>query len=160
MPENPAMVVTCQTCKTPLDEDGACVTCAARAEGLTRLACNAYPQVRELQTLLEDQGLGAEMERVPPTTPQERPQPPWHLYVPDAEVEAARAFLGRDWEALLDDPAARAAAARGVAGVDLDQGGEIVCPACGQQFAASAAKAECPECGLSLGAPEGSDEAG
>jgi hypothetical protein len=153
-------IETCRTCATPLDDEGACVTCAARAEGLALLARNAYPQVRELLTLLEDQGLGAEMERVPPTTPQERQLPRWNLYVPEAEVEAARTFLGRDWQALLEDPAALAAAARGAAGVDLDRGGEIECPACGQKFTAAGAASECPECGLSLGAPEAGGEAG
>jgi ribosomal protein S27E len=46
-----------------------------------------------------------------------------------------------------------------VAGVDLDRGGEIECPACGPKFTAAGAAVECPECGLSLGAPEGGDEA-
>jgi hypothetical protein len=143
----------CEACGTPLDEAGACVTCAARAEGLGLLLRNAYPQVRELHALLEEQGLAAEMEKVPGTTPQERHHPKWNLYVPEAELEAARAFLGRDWAGLLDDAGALAAAARGAAGVDLDQGGEIDCPACGHRYAASAAAAECPECGLSLGVP-------
>jgi len=68
-------------------------------------------------------------------------------------MEAARAFLGRDWSALLGDAGARQAAARGAAGVDLDQGGEISCPACEHRFVASTSRVECPECGLSLGAP-------
>ncbi len=143
----------CTVCGTPLDEAGACVTCVAKGEGLGLLLRNAYPQVRELQALLEEQGLSAEMEKVPGTTPQERHHPRWNLYVPEAELEAARVFLGRDWAALLDDAGAREAAARGAAGVDLDQGGEIACPACGHRFAASATGAECPECGLSLGVP-------
>jgi hypothetical protein len=147
------MGADCKVCGTPLDEAGACVTCTARAEGLELVLRNAYPQVRELQALLEDQGLAAEMEKVPGTTPQERHHPKWNLYVPEAQLEAARAFLGRDWAALLDDAGAREAAARGAAGVDLDLGGEIACPACGHRFAASAETAECPECGLSLGAP-------
>ena len=54
--------------------------------------------------------------------------------------------LGRPADAL-------AAAARGLKGVDLDAGGEIDCPACGHRFAASAEQPECPDCGLSLGAP-------
>jgi hypothetical protein len=123
------------------------------AEGLALLHRAAYPQVRELQALLEEQGLAAEIEKVPGATPQERHHPKWNLYVPEAEVEAARAFLGRDWAALLGDAGAREAAARGAAGVDLDLGGEIACPACGHRFAASATQADCPECGLSLGAP-------
>jgi rubrerythrin len=143
----------CKVCGTPVDEGEACVTCAAKAEGLSLLVRNAYPQVRELLALLEEQGLAAEMEKVPGTTPQERHHPRWNLYVPEAEVEAARGFLGRDWSALLGGAEARQAAARGAAEVDLDQGGEIECPACGHRFAASASKAECPECGLSLGAP-------
>jgi hypothetical protein len=160
MSQPPGMVETCRTCQTPLDDGGACVTCAARAEGLVLLARNAYAQVRELLTLLEEQGLGAEMERVPPATPQERHHPRWNLYVPEAEQEAARTFLGRDWQGLLDDPAARAAAARGAAGIDLDRGGEIECPACGHRFASAGAASECPECGLALGAPAEGGEAG
>ena len=148
------MGATCTTCGTPLDEGVACVTCAAKAEGLELLVRSAYPQVRELQALLEEQGLAAEMEKVPGTTPQQRHHPSWNLYVPEAEVKAARAFLGRDWSALLGDDGARQAAARGAAGVDLDQGGEIECPACGHHFTASPSQAECPECGLSLGAPD------
>ncbi len=147
------MGADCTACGTPLDDEGGCVTCAAKAEGLALLLRNAYPQVRELMALLEEQGLSAEMEKVPAATPQQHHHPAWNLYVPEAEVEAARAFLGRDWSALLQDATARDAAARGAAGVDLDQGGEIDCPACGHRFTASATQAECPECGLSLGAP-------
>lgn len=147
------MGADCKVCGTPMDEGEACVTCAAKAEGLSLLFRNAYPQVRELMALLEEQGLAAEMEKVPGKTPQELHHPRWNLYVPDAEVEAARAFLGRDWSTLLGDAGAREAAARGAAGVDLDQGGEIACPACGHRFMASASRSECPECGLSLGAP-------
>jgi ribosomal protein S27E len=148
-----AMGANCTVCGTPLDDGEACVTCAARAEGLGLLFRGDYPQVRELLTLLEEQGLAAEMEKVPGTTPQERHQPKWNLYVPEGQVEAARAFLGRDWSALLGDAGAREAAARGAAGVDLDQGGEIACPACGHRFTAAGTLTECPECGLSLGAP-------
>jgi uncharacterized Zn finger protein (UPF0148 family) len=147
------MGATCTVCGTPQDEGAACVTCAAKQEGLGLLFRSAYPQVRELQALLEEEGLAAEIEKVPGSTPQERHHPKWNLYVPEAEVEAARAFLGRDWAALLGDSGAREAAARGAAGVDLDQGGEIACPACGHRFTASATQADCPECGLSLGAP-------
>jgi DNA-directed RNA polymerase subunit RPC12/RpoP len=39
-----------------------------------------------------------------------------------------------------------------MAGVDLDKGGEIECPACGHKFVIDPRKAECPECGLGLGA--------
>jgi uncharacterized Zn finger protein (UPF0148 family) len=148
------MEANCTVCGTPLDEGGACVTCAARGEGLSLVLRNAYPQVRELLALLEEQGLSAEMEKVPGLTPQERHHPRWNLYVPEAELEAARAFLGRDWAGLLDDAGALEAAARGAAEVDLDAGGEIACPACGHRFTVSAAQADCPECGLSLGAPE------
>jgi hypothetical protein len=147
------MGANCNVCRTPLDEGAACVTCAARAEGLELLDRGAYAQVRELMVLLEEQGLGAEMEQVPGTSPQERHHPKWNLYVPGPDVEAARAFLGKDWAGSLGDAGAREAAARGAAGVDLDQGGEIVCPACGHRFQASASRAECPDCGLSLGAP-------
>jgi uncharacterized Zn finger protein (UPF0148 family) len=149
------MDANCQVCATPLDEGGGCVTCAAKGEGLGLILRNAYAQVRELHALLEEQGLAAEMEKVPGTTPQERHHPKWNLYVPEAELEAARAFLGRDWAGLLGDAGAREAAARGAAGVDLDAGGEIACPACGHRFTVSAALPDCPECGLSLGAPEG-----
>jgi uncharacterized Zn finger protein (UPF0148 family) len=147
------MGATCTVCGTPQDDGAGCVTCEARQEGLGLLFRGDFPQVREMMTLLEEQGMAAEMEKVPGTTPQERHHPKWNLYVPEAEVEGARGFLGRDWSALLGDAGAREAAARGAAGVDLDQGGEISCPACGHRFAVPAARVECPECGLSLGAP-------
>jgi hypothetical protein len=147
------MSATCPRCGTTLDDGSACVTCSAKEEGLGLLFRGDYPQVRELQALLEEQGLAAEIEKVPGSTPQERHHPKWNLYVPEAEVEAARAFLGRDWSALLGEAGAHEAAARGAAGVDLDQGGEIACPACGHRFTASGTQVECPECGLSLGAP-------
>jgi len=148
------MATTCPKCATPLDDGGACVTCAAVAEGLTPLARSGFAQVREMMTLLEEQGLAPEMEQVPGLTKQERHHPKWNLYVPAAELEAARAFLRRDWATLLDGGDAEAAAERGAAAVDLDAGGEIACPACGHRFAVSAASPACPECGLSLG-PEG-----
>jgi uncharacterized Zn finger protein (UPF0148 family) len=146
------MATTCPVCATPLDEAGGCVTCAARAEGLAPLARSGFAQVREMMNLLEEQGLAPEMEQVPWITKEERHHPRWNLYVPAAELDAARGFLGRDWAALLDGGDAAAAAARGAAAVDLDAGGEIACPACGHRFTASAASPDCPECGLSLGA--------
>jgi uncharacterized protein (UPF0212 family) len=144
-------VRTCPKCATPLDEEGACVTCAAEAEGLALMARSGYAQIREMQTLLEEQGIGAEIEKVPPASKEEAPHARWNLYAPAGQVEAAVAFLRKDWAALLDDPAAAAAAARGATAVDLDAGGEIDCPACGHRFTATAAAADCPECGLSLG---------
>jgi hypothetical protein len=149
------MVTTCPTCATPLDDGAACVTCAAVAEGLAPLARSGFAQVREMMTLLEGQGLGAEMEQVPPATTEERHHPKWNLYIPRAELEAARAFLRRDWATLLGGGEAAAAAARGAAAVDLDAGGEIACPACGHRFTISAARPDCPECGLSLGVGDG-----
>jgi len=149
------MATTCPKCSTPLDDAGSCVTCAAEREGLQLLSRNDYAQVREMLTLLEDGGLAAEMERVPPARAEERHHPRWNLYVPKAEAEAAVSFLSRDWAALLADPEARTAAERGARSVDLDQGGEIECPACGHRFAATAAQADCPDCGLSLGVAEG-----
>jgi len=145
------MATTCPKCATPLDEGGGCVTCAAQAEGLVLLASSGFPQIREMMTLLEEQGLGAEMEQLPGLTKEERHHPKWNLYVPAAEAEAATAFLRRDWTELVLGGEARAAAERGAAAVDLDAGGEIACPACGHRFAASAASPDCPDCGLSLG---------
>jgi hypothetical protein len=149
------MAATCPTCSTPLDEAGGCVTCAAVAEGLAPLARSGFAQVREMMTLLEGQGLGAEMEQVPPASKEEQHHPRWNLYIPAAEVEAARAFLRRDWATLLQGGEAAAAAERGAAALDLDAGGEIGCPACGHRFTVSAAQPDCPECGLSLGVGDG-----
>jgi len=141
---------TCPTCRTPLDAAGACVTCAARGEGLVPLERQPYAQIRELQLLLEGQGISAEIEQVPPGRPHEKQQPAWNLYVPAAAEEAARAFLKKDWAALLQDPEAAAAAARGDQPMELVAGGEIACPACATRFAISAEQPDCPECGLSL----------
>jgi hypothetical protein len=97
-----------------------------------------------MMSLLEAQGLGAEMEKVPPARPQEQAHPLWNLYVPEAEVPRGVEFLRRDWAELLDLPDAAAAAARGIEGVDLDAGGEVTCPACGHRFTVSGSTAECP----------------
>jgi rubrerythrin len=148
-----AMARTCEKCATALDEHGACVTCAAEAEGLRILTRSGYAQVREMMLLLEQAQLAAEMEKVPPAREEEKAHPLWNLYVPADEVERARDFLRKDWGALLEAPDARAAAERGQQGIDLDAGGEITCPACGHTFTASGAEAVCPECGLALGAP-------
>jgi hypothetical protein len=145
----------CARCRTPLDEQAQCITCAAEAEGLKLVGRSGFAQVREMMTLLEEQGVGAEMEKVPPATREERQHPRWNLYVPAGDVEKAAAFLKRDWAELLADPEAAAAAARGEAEVNLDQGGEIDCPACGHRFTASVEQADCPECGLSLGVGDG-----
>ena len=144
----------CPSCRTPLDPDGKCVTCAAVAEGLVQLARQDYGTTREMLAFLEEAGIAAHMERVPPANPAEQRQPRWNLYAPRAEAEAAGKLLGRDWSDLLDDEAAREAARRGVAGVDLDAGGEITCPACGHTFQPQGELVECPDCGLGLGAPE------
>ena len=146
-------VQTCNTCNTPLDEGGGCVTCKAGAQGLALLSRSGYASVREMLELLEAQGLAPEIEQVPPRRPEERSRPLWNLYVPAAEVPRATEFLQRDWAELLGDPAAARAAERGLKGVDLDAGGEIECPACGHRFVLSASRAECPDCGLGLGVP-------
>jgi uncharacterized Zn finger protein (UPF0148 family) len=147
------MAQLCDKCTTPLDEAGACVTCAAREEGLEIVTRSGFASVREMMSLLEEQGVGAEMEKVPPGRPEERQHPLWNLYVPTDEVQRAVAFLTKDWADLLSDPAAAEAAARGQAGIDVDAGGEVTCPACGHRFAIGEADAECPDCGLALGAP-------
>lgn len=148
------MVRSCEKCSTPLDDEARCVTCDAQAEGLAPVTRSGYASVREMMSLLEGAGLSPEMEKVPPARPEERHQPLWNLYVPEGELPRAVEFLRKDWSALLADPEAAAAVARGVEGIDLDQGGEIACPACGHRFAvAGGTEVECPECGLALGAP-------
>jgi hypothetical protein len=146
-------VPTCAKCNTPLDEASACVTCHAADAGLALLSRSGYASVREMMELLEGQDLAPQIEQVPPRRPEERGHPLWNLYVPADEVERAAAFLRNDWADLLGDPAAVAAAERGRKDIDLDAGGEVECPACGHRFQASAANAECPDCGLGLGAP-------
>jgi hypothetical protein len=146
------MVGLCETCRaTPLDDEGRCVTCDADAEGLKVLTRSGYTEVREMMTLLEDQNFGPEMEKVPPGKPEEKVRPLWNLYVPAEEVGRAVELLKKDWAALLADPTAAAAAARGQEGIDLDAGGEVTCPACGHRFVLQGTDAECPECGLGLG---------
>ena len=155
------MARTCERCNTPLDTDGSCVTCDAAAEGLKLLVRSGYASVREMNNALETAGLAPEMEQVPAGRPEEVAHPLWNLYADAAEVEKAVAVLQKHWAELMHDPAAAAAAQRGIAGVDLDKGGEIECPACGHKFVLDSRKAECPECGLGLGAPANSspDEA-
>jgi hypothetical protein len=146
-------VRTCETCNTPLDEAGACVTCVAASQGLALMSRSGYASVREMLELLEEQGLAPEIEQVPARRAEELAHPLWNMYVPEAEVTRAREFLQRDWAALLGEPDAARAAERGIQGVDLDAGGEIECPACGHRFVVGPQHAECPDCGLSLGAP-------
>jgi DNA-directed RNA polymerase subunit RPC12/RpoP len=143
----------CDNCSTPLDDAGVCITCGAEAEGVKLLTRSGYASVREMLSLLEGEGLAPEMERVPPSRPEEKLQPLWNLYVPAEEVPRALAFLRKDWAELLDDPDAAAAAARGQEGIDLDAGGDVTCPACGEKFAVDGRAVECPECGLALGVP-------
>ncbi len=148
------MAGLCETCKTtPLDDAGRCVTCEAGAEGLKLLVRSGFASVREMMSYLETQGLAPEMEKVPPAREEERQRPLWNLYVPEAEVPRGVELLKKDWAELLDAPDAVAAAARGQQGIDLDEGGEVSCPACGHTFTVSGGEAECPECGLALGAP-------
>jgi hypothetical protein len=146
-------VRTCQTCNTPLDVDGGCVTCRATAQGLVPLSRSGYASIREMMELLEEQGLDPEIEQVPPRRAEERAHPLWNIYVPTAQVEPARDFLRKDWADLIGDGDAARAAERGIRGIDLDAGGEIECPACGHVFVPSSAQAECPDCGLALGVP-------
>lgn len=147
------MAGLCERCSTPLDDERRCVTCEAAAEGLTLVTRSGFASVREMMSLLEGQGLAPEMEKVPPDRPEEKAHPLWNLYVPEAEIPRAREFLLKDWADLVADPAAAAAAARGQEGIDLDAGGEVTCPACGEKFTVAGGDAECPECGLALGAP-------
>jgi rubrerythrin len=103
---------------------------------------------------LETEGLNPEMEKVPPAREHEKLMPLWNLYVPEAEIPRAVERLKKHWAELLEAPEARAAAERGEQVIDLVQGGEVSCPACGHTFTVSGAEAECPECGLALGIPE------
>lgn len=144
----------CATCSTPLDPDGKCVTCAAVAEGLVVVNRLDYASIREMLTLLEEAGISAHMERVPPASDQERRQPRWNLYVSREDGDKAVKLLGGDWKSLLGGDEALEAAQRGAAGVDLDAGGEITCPACGHRFVPQGEAVECPDCGLGLGAPD------
>jgi len=146
-------VRVCEKCNTPLDEESQCVTCAAEADGLKLLSRSGYASVKEMLELLEAQGVAAEVEQVPPRREEERARPLWNLYAPAHQLEQSTAFLQKDWAGLLGDADAARAAARGLAGVDLDSGGEIECPACGHRFAHTSGSAECPDCGLALGAP-------
>ncbi|HVP66894.1 MAG TPA: hypothetical protein VMT17_06495 [Anaeromyxobacteraceae bacterium] len=154
-------VAICPKCSTPLDAAGTCVTCAAEAEGLKLVGRSGYVSVKEMMELLDGAGLSPAMDQVPPRRPEEKAHPLWNLYVPEDEVRRAAEVLEKDWAHLLGDPVAVAAAARGLKGVDLDAGGDVECPACGHRFALSADAADCPDCGLSLGAPSDSspDEA-
>jgi len=146
-------VPTCDRCNTPLDERRACITCAAKDQGLALLSRSGYATVREMMELLEAQGLAPEVEQVPPRRPEEKLHPLWNLYVPDDEVLRATEFLRNDWAQLLGDPDAERAAQRGIQGFDVDAGGEVDCPACGHRFVLGRGNTECPDCGLSLGAP-------
>ncbi len=148
------MAGMCEKCSTPLDEAGRCVTCDADAEGLKNLSRREYAVIREMMAHLETEGLSPEMEKVPPAREQDLVMPLWNLYVPAAEVPRAVELLKKHWAELLDAPEARAAAARGEQVIDLAQGGEVSCPACGHTFTVSGTNAECPECGLDLGVPE------
>ncbi len=142
----------CESCRaTPLDDEGRCVTCDAEAEGLKLLTRSGFAEVREMMSLLEAEGLAPEMEKVPPGKPEEKVRPLWNLYVPADDTPRAVAILKKDWAELLADPEAAEAAARGQAGIDLDAGGEVNCPACGHHFALQGKDPECPECGLGLG---------
>ncbi len=143
----------CEKCATPLGAGGGCVTCDAEGEGLRLLTRSGFASVREMMARLEQAGLGAEMEKVPPARPEEKGHPLWNLYVPAEETQRAVDFLKQDWADLLQAPESVAAARRGQEGIDLDAGGEITCPACGHAFTPSGRAAECPECGLALGAP-------
>jgi hypothetical protein len=143
----------CERCATPLDDERHCVTCDAEGEGLKLLVRSGFASVREMMALLEEAGLVPEMEKVPPARPEEKVHPLWNLYVQEGEVPRAREVLSKDWAEMLADPDAAAAAARGQEGIDLDVGGDVTCPACGHRFPLSKEQAECPECGLGLGAP-------
>jgi hypothetical protein len=109
--------------------------------------------VKEMMEALEAGGLSPGMEQVPGRRPEEKQHPLWNLYVPEGEVEKASGLLRSHWAHLLGEEGAREAAERGQRGVDLDAGGEIECPACGHRFTPVAGSADCPDCGLSLGAP-------
>jgi len=146
-------VATCTKCNTPLDAEGRCVTCNADASGLALLTRSGYASVREMMELLEEQDLAPEIEQVPARRPEELAHPLWNIYVPRDQAERAVEFLRRDWAELLGDAAAAVAAERGRRDIDLDAGGEVECPACGHRFVASSEQPECPDCGLSLGAP-------
>lgn len=146
-------VPTCDSCNTPLDAGGVCFTCRATGQGLALLSRSGYASVREMMDRLEERGLAPEIEQVPPRRPEERLHPLWNIYVPEADAKRALELLQTGWAELLGDPDAARAAERGLRGVDLDAGGEIECPACGHRFVATATHAECPDCGLALGAP-------
>ncbi len=97
-------VRSCEKCNTPLDAEGACITCAARGEGLELVSRSGYASVKEMMELLEDRGLAPEVEQVPPRRPEEAVHPLWNLYLPKDEVPRAVEFLRGDWADLLEVP--------------------------------------------------------
>ncbi len=147
----------CPTCSTPLDEHEKCITCSALGEGLVLVDRLDYGGAQEVMSVLQEAGLGARMEKVPPGNEREQVFPRWNVYVGAEEGERAAQILGKGFRDLLLDEDAVEAARRGRAGVDLDAGGEITCPACGHVFVPSGELVECPDCGLGLGAPGGSE---
>src|SRR5574338_152149 len=76
----------CDTCSTPLSDEGRCVTCEAGADGLALVTRTGYAAAREVMGVLELEGLGPEMEKVPPGKPEEAHHPLWNLYVPKDEL--------------------------------------------------------------------------
>jgi rubrerythrin len=117
-----------------------------------------YATVRDAMTRLEEAGLGAEMEQVPAANATEALRPHWNLYVPRDEVEEARRSLTKDWAGLVEGDEAVEAMRRGEEVLALDGSAEIACPACGHRFTPAGSDAECPDCGLGLGAGGESDE--
>jgi hypothetical protein len=148
----------CPKCQTPLQADGACVTCSAAAEGLVRLWCMDFGTIRDAMTRLEEEGLGPKMEQVPAASPTEARRPRWNLYVPTEQVEEARRCLTSDWAGLVEGEQAAQAVRRGDEMLALDGGAEISCPACGHRFTPAGSDAACPDCGLGLGVPGGTEE--
>ena len=60
---------------------------------LLKPAESRWGMKREMQTLLEEHGVGAEIEKVPPTTKEEAHHPKWNLYAPAGQVEVTHINL-------------------------------------------------------------------
>lgn len=78
----------------------------------------------------------------------------FQVVVAPGGVEPARAALAEHYQDMIVAQGLDLAAAG--AAVELESGEDIRCPACNEEFRpTSVADAECPDCGLFLGVPEG-----
>ena len=152
-------VKTCAHCEVELvaelQQAGSCTSQATMAECLDgkpvlAVLAGVLDRVIDAQEVLRLRGLPSIIVQ-----PDELSGPGMHavyqLAILEHDLEQARTIFKEQWRDGLQVEGIAGLADEAEEVIDLEAGGPITCPACGETFTPADQQAECPGCGIMLG---------